>query len=152
MISYPDDPRAFIHQAVLVQYENLSAWIDTRIARFVKSLWETGLRTEFSCEETDPGIAFVAFAPGGHCERFCQRLIGVDVDWRSFELLDQGKDTVFSAYTRGFFPFNSIPVWSNINRDDLLFPLAYLSKFEEVAARPDLEAQGSRAIFIVNSR
>lgn len=154
MISYADDPGAFRHQAILVQHGKMSAWIDIQIARFVKSLWETGIRTELSCEETDPGIAFVAFTPGGHCERFCRRLIGADVDWRIFDQLDQAKDVAsfMRDFERGYFPFNNIPVWSKANRDDLLFPLAYLSKFEEIAARPDLETQGPRTIFMINSR
>lgn len=147
MISYEKDPEAFRHKAVLVQHGDRSAWIDTRIAQFVKKLWETGLRTELSCEEADPGVAFIVFTPT-YCERFCRRLIGIDVDWEIFESLDRerGGSSFHRDSDRGWFPFN-VPVWSRKNRDDIMFPLAYLAKFEEVAARPELEKQGPRTIF-----
>lgn len=147
MISYADHPEAFTHKAVLVEHVGMSAWIDVRIAKLIKTLWETGLRTIHSCEEPSPALAFISFQ-STHAERFCRRLIGVNVDWGIFERLelDKNRKSFFEGFERGYFPF-MVPVWSKSGRDDIMFPLAYLPQFEEIAAKPELEKQGPKTIF-----
>ena len=153
-LSYPDDPKAFRHEAVLVQHGSVSAWIDTKIARLIKAMWESGLQAEQSCEETDTGLVFIKFFPGSG-ERFCRRLIGVDLDWSIFEMIETSKKDprgvwrgrLFSRdFESGWFPFK-VPLWSRRHMEQIIFPQAYIPKFEEIAGRPELENQGPKTIF-----
>lgn len=150
-LSYADNPGAFKHKAVLVEHEGRSAWIDVAISGLVKKIWEAGIVTEMSCEETSPGVAFIRFQTGWDTERFCRALLGIQVDLSIFESLDRGeKDASFNNYERGSWPFD-IPVWSE-GKTGIMFPVAYIEKFTEAVSTPDLTKQGPKTIFVTPTK
>jgi hypothetical protein len=147
MKSYGEDPSAYRHKAVLVEYEGRSEWIDEALAGLIKKAWQLGINTNNCCQEVDPGISHIMFLTGLDGERFCRMLIDIDLDWAIFEDLDKTrKDFGLSGYERGYFPFE-IPVWSR-GYNHLMFPLAYAEQFEESLSKPELQEQGPKTIFV----
>lgn len=49
------------HKTVKVRVGHLEEDIDVKLAPLVRGLWQAGIKTMMSCQETEPGIAWVEF-------------------------------------------------------------------------------------------
>src|SRR4051794_29753014 len=51
------------HKQVWAKYpDGSSVWVDEGMKPFLEALWNRGIDTVLSCQENQPGIAWVAFA------------------------------------------------------------------------------------------
>jgi hypothetical protein len=58
------------HKSVIVQVGEFKAEIDEQIAPIIREIWSAGLRTMMSCQETDPGIAWIESEEINDLQRF----------------------------------------------------------------------------------
>lgn len=58
------------HSAVIVEVGPWRAEIDEALAPLIREIWKAGIETEMSCQETEPGIAWIEFASVEHLCRF----------------------------------------------------------------------------------
>ena len=49
------------HEAVIVKVGDRREEIDVMLAPLIEAIWRAGIATMMSCQETEPGIAWVAF-------------------------------------------------------------------------------------------
>jgi hypothetical protein len=49
------------HKAITVRVGNMRAQIDTLLAPLIREIWKSGINTVMSCQETEPGIAWIEF-------------------------------------------------------------------------------------------
>lgn len=47
------------HKTVVVKFGQLSEDIDVEIALLIEQIWKAGISTMMTCQETDPGIAWI---------------------------------------------------------------------------------------------
>lgn len=58
------------HPTVVVEVDDRKEMIDELIAPLVREAWLAGIRTVMSCQETDPGVAWIEFAEVDDLVRF----------------------------------------------------------------------------------
>jgi hypothetical protein len=58
------------HVTVRVEAGPWSEEIDAAIAPLIEALWQVGVPTMMSCQETDPGLAWIEFEELGHLQQF----------------------------------------------------------------------------------
>jgi hypothetical protein len=78
------------HRAVKVCVGRMREEIDERIAPLVREIWKAGIRTIMSCQETEPGIAWIEFDSVADLIRF----LNVVAQY------EEGVDTLYNRINR----------------------------------------------------
>ena len=71
------------HPAVVVEFGELREEIDVKIAPLILEIWKAGIQTMMSCQETNPGFAWIEFDSPEDLLRFLNLVteheVGIDV-------------------------------------------------------------------------
>jgi hypothetical protein len=89
------------HRAVLVEVGSRREEIDEAIAPLIHALWMAGVPTLMSCQETDPGFAWIEFEELDHLGRFLS-LVAVHKD---------GADTMYNRIAHARNGPSATPPW-----------------------------------------
>ena len=89
------------HPGVVVRVGETATVIDAAIAPLIREMWVAGIRTVMSCQETDPGQAWIEFEEVGHLVRF------LDIVTR----YETGADTLFNRVAHEWSGDTSVPSW-----------------------------------------
>ncbi|MBI3410992.1 MAG: hypothetical protein HY040_21880 [Planctomycetes bacterium] len=89
------------HATVSVRVGARRANIDRKLAPLIRELWKAGIETTMSCEETEPGIAWIEFADVDNLATFLDTVTKYE----------PGNDTLYNRITHMFTGPLSAPVW-----------------------------------------
>ena len=90
------------HKAVVVEVGSHCEEIDEAIAPLIEALWRTGIKTMMSCQEADPGIAWIEFDDMEHVQKF----LNLVADY------EEGADTLYNRITHDLITSTSAtPMW-----------------------------------------
>ena len=62
------------HKQVPVEWRGRRAEVDEEMAPLILALWRAGIATRLSCQENQPGIAWIAFATPEDARKFLNRV------------------------------------------------------------------------------
>jgi hypothetical protein len=125
------------HELAYLEHGTAAAWVDRKIAPLVLACWKAGINTQFSCEEIDAGISFLAFLESLSMDRFATILSGVQVDRTIFDEMnrkytDQSCGERSLAQHFGYvasYKGKDLPIWTEDNK--VMFPMQYIPAFTE---------------------
>ena len=83
------------HRTRHIQYRDLDAKIDIKIANLIYWLWVKEIRTCQSCQENEPGIVWIQFESAQHAFKFVQKVHDVIdyFEWTNDHCYSVGGDT-----------------------------------------------------------
>jgi len=79
------------HRAVVVCVGNMKEEIDEQLAPLIRESWKAGIQTIMSCQETDPGLAWIDFESVNDLVKFLNIVA----------LYEAGVDTLYTGSTTG---------------------------------------------------
>lgn len=129
----PPPPFGNTHETAFIEHGNLQAWVDRKMVPIILACWKAGITTLFSCEETDPGLAFIGFKESISMGRFVEIVSKAEVDRTIFTSLNESR--VMKLWTPAYLsPYHvcgyknvDLPVWTH--NDGMLIPVDYLSAY-----------------------
>jgi hypothetical protein len=65
-----EEERETIHKQVLIGWRGRYAEVDEELAPLIQAIWRAGIDTINSCQENQPGIAWIEFATARDAQRF----------------------------------------------------------------------------------
>src|SRR6266568_2282062 len=89
------------HRAVMVHVGKMREEIDEKLVPLIREIWKADIQTMMSCQETEPGIAWIEFDSVDDLRKW----LNIVAEY------EEGVDTLYNRVNYRLAATTSVPLW-----------------------------------------